>query len=348
MRQDHSKRNGSGFTLVELLVVIAIIGILIALLLPAVQAAREAARRMSCQNNLKQLGLAVHAYATGNSVFPPSFCITPDTVLTGNNGSWSIHGRILPYLDQRGAYDRVRLNVAWDAQLGTGVPMLRIPAFLCPSELNDTARMKNGDPYIYPQTYGFNFGTWLVYDPVDRRESDGAFFVNSCLRAADYPDGLSNTLCAAEVKAFTSYFRNTSDPGPAIPSQPSDIAGLAGGAEFKLGPATNDNTGHTEWCDGRVHHSGFTTVFTPNTFVPYTHSDGLTYDVDFNSRQEGKSTTQPSYAAVTARSYHPGIVNVAMMDGSVRPVEESIELPVWRALGTRQRQPGEPLIDGEF
>jgi len=347
MRWNDSKRNREGFTLVELLVVIAIIGILVALLLPAVQAAREAARRSSCQNNLKQLGLAVHGYLVGNSVFPPSFCITPGTVLSGNNGSWSIHGRILPYLEQRSVYDRVRLNVAWDAQRDTGVPMLRIPVFLCPSDPNDTVRTKNGDPYIYPQTYGFNFGTWLVYDPAANQGGDGAFFVNSRLRPRDFSDGLSNTLCIAEVKAFTSYFRNTADPGPVPPGQPSDVAALAGG-QFKLGPTTNQNTGHTEWCDGRVHHSGFTTVFTPNTVVSYLHSDGLTYDVDYNSLQEGKSTTQPTYAAVTARSYHPGIVHVALMDGSVRPIDESIELPIWRALGTRDNQPGEPPINGEF
>lgn len=336
-----------GFTLVELLVVIAIIGILIALLLPAIQAAREAARRMSCQNNLKQLALAVHSYQSGNGRFPPSFCITPDTVLTGNNGSWSIHGRILPFLEQGIAYEQVRLDIAWDAQLDTGVPTMRIPCYLCPSEPNDTVRTKNGAPYIHPQTYGFNFGTWLVYDPASSQSGDGAFYVNSRLRPADFCDGLSKTLCAAEVKAFTSYVRNTADPGPTPPSLPSEVAALAAGGQLKLGPETNSNTGHTEWCDGRVHHSGFTTVFTPNTFVPFVDS-GHTYDIDYNSLQEGKSVTQPSYAAVTARSYHPGIANVVLMDGSVRPIDESIDLRIWRALGTRQSQSGEPPIDGNF
>ena len=338
----------SGFTLVELLVVIAIIGILIALLLPAVQASREAARGASCRNNLKQISLALHNYLAANSVFPPSFCIVPGTTLSGNNGSWSIHGRLLPYLEQGGAYDRVRLDVAWDAQLATGVPQLRIPTYLCPSDPNDTVRTKNDAPYIYPQTYGFNFGTWLVWNPATGQGGDGAFFVNSRTRPASFRDGLSNTLCAAEVKAFTSYFRNTADPGPDVPASVDAIAGLAGGAQFKLGPSTNDNTGHTEWCDGRVHHSGITTVFTPNTLVPYVHTDGHTYDVDFNSLQEGKSATQPTYAAVTARSYHAGMVNVALMDGSVRPVSETIDLPVWRALGTRQRKAGESLVVGRF
>jgi len=339
----------SGFTLVELLVVIAIIGILIALLLPAVQAAREAARHASCKNNLKQIGLALHNYLTAHCVFPPSFCIIPGTVLSGNNGSWSVHGRILPYLEQGTAYEQVRLDTAWDAQLATGVPQLRIPTYLCPSDPNDTVRTKNGAPYIYPHTYGFNFGTWLVWDPATGQGGDGAFFVNSRTRPADFLDGLSNTLCAAEVNAFTSYFRNTTDPGPNVPASVDVIAGLAsGGAQFKLGPDTNDNTGHTEWCDGRVHHSGITTVFTPNTVVPYLHTDGRTYNVDFNSLQEGKSATQPTYAAVTARSHHSGVVNVALMDGSVRSITDTIALPVWRSLGTRQRTPEEPILSGNF
>jgi prepilin-type N-terminal cleavage/methylation domain-containing protein len=344
-----SRRRGDGasaFTLVELLVVIAIIGILISLLLPAVQAAREAARRASCQNNLKQISLGLHNYLSANGVFPPSFCIRPGTTLTGNNGSWSIHGRILPYLEQNAAYDRVRLDVAWDAQLASGVPQMRIPTYVCPSDPNDAVRTKNAAPYVYPQTYGFNFGTWLVWNPATGRGGDGAFYVNSNTRPASFIDGMSNTLCAAEVRAFTSYFRNTADPGPAVPASPDAIAGLASGAQFKLGPKTNDNTGHTEWCDGRVHHSGVTTVFTPNTVVPYVHTDGLSYDVDYNSLQEGKSTTQPTYAAVTARSYHPGVVDASLMDGSVRPVSETIELDVWRALGTRAG--GEPVAGGRF
>jgi len=334
-----------GFTLVELLVVIAIIGILIALLLPAVQAAREAARRSSCMNNLKQIGLGLHNYLSSNRSFPPSFCIRRGTVLSGNNGSWSIHGRLLPYLEQASAYDQVQLHISWSDQLATGVPQLRIPTYVCPSDPNDTVRTKDGAPYVYPQTYGFNFGTWFVYDPSTGRGGDGAFYVNSKTRPADMRDGLSNTLAAAEVKAFTSYFRNTSDPGPAVPSAPAQIAGLASGGQFKLGPTTNSNTGHTEWCDGRVHHSGITTVFTPNTFVEYVHSDGNTYDVDYNSLQEGKSATQRTYAAVTSRSYHPGVVSTCLMDGSCRSVSETIDLTIWRALGTRGN--GE-VIPGNF
>ena len=169
--------------------------------------------RSSCKNNLKQIGLGLHNYLSPNRSFPPSFCIRRGTVLSGNNGSWSIHGRLLPYLEQASAYDQIQLDVSWDVQLATGVPQLRIPTYVCPSDPNDTVRIKNDAPYIYPQTYGFNFGTWMIYDPTTGRGGDGSFYVNSRTRPAEIRDGLSNTLAAAEVKAFTSYFRNTADPG---------------------------------------------------------------------------------------------------------------------------------------
>ena len=104
--------------------------------------------------------------------------------------------------------------------------------------------------------------------------------------------------------------------------------------QVKLGPNLQDNTGHTEWPDGRVHHSGFTTVFTPNTVVDYDYN-GQRYDIDFNSIQEGRSGTQLTYAAITARSYHSGnIVNVGMLDASAHSISGSIDIGVWRALGT--------------
>ena len=319
------------FTLVELLVVVAIIGILIGMLLPAVQAVREAARRTSCLNNVRQMSLAVLNFESAKSVFPPSYEIEAGTVLSGNNGSWSIHGRILPFCEQGSAFNQVDLNVAWDAQLETGVPTLRIPMFQCASEVNDTVRIKNGAPFVYPQNYGFSFGTWLAYDPVNGQSGDGAFYVNSKVGFGQIRDGSSNSLLVAEVKAFTSYIRNTTDPGPVVPTDPNAFFGMAG--DLKLGPDTNSNTGHTEWPDGRVHHSGMTTVFTPNTFVSY-ESDGQLYDIDFNSVQEGKKSDQPTYAAITSRSYHTGIVNVGFIDGSTHSIADSIDLNTWRALGT--------------
>ncbi|MCI0456311.1 MAG: DUF1559 domain-containing protein [Gemmataceae bacterium] len=327
----------TAFTLIELLVVIAIIAVLIGLLLPAVQKVREAAARVKCQNHIKQLALAVHSYESAMGVYPPSMFAPVGSIFGTNNGSWSVHGRLLPYLEQGNAGVRVNLEVAWDAQLATGVPQTRIPVFVCPSEANDTVRTRNALPYVYPQTYGFNFGTWLVWNPSNGQGGDGVFFPNARLTPTRITDGTSNTLMLAEVKAFMPYARNMTTAAPAVPPASLDaVAALVLAApDKKIGPVTNDNTGHTEWPDGRVHHSGFTTVLPPNTKVSAVVG-GLEYDADFNSRQEGSSATLPTYAAITSRSYHAaGIVNVGMMDGSVRSVSKDISLSVWRALGTR-------------
>ncbi len=339
-----------GFTLVELLVVIAIIATLIGLLLPAVQGAREAARRMTCSSNLRQLAVATLVYESTKRRLPPSMLHKPGTVFAGNNGSWGIHGRVLPYIEEAAAAVKVNLEAAWDQPPNStsGVPATRLAVFLCPSETNDRVRTKSGVAFVYPHNYGFNFGTWFVYDPATGNGGDGAFFPNSQLKAGQVSDGTSKTFCAAEVKAFTPYVRNTSDPGSTYPqsSPPSDtsiIVTLAAGAasgDVKLGPTTNDNTGHTEWPDGRVHHSGFTTVFTPNTKVPFERS-GASYDIDYSSRQEGNSATVRTFASITARSYHQGVINAARLDASVHAVSDGIDLTVWRAMGTRAG--GEPV-----
>jgi prepilin-type processing-associated H-X9-DG protein len=282
--------------------------------------------------------------------YPPSMNAPVGGTFPTSNGSWGVVGRILSYIEQDNAGARVNLEVGYDQPPNStsGVPQLRIPVFLCPSEVSDTVRVKaDGSPHSYPINYGFNFGTWFVYDPATGRGGDGTFFPNARLKPTTISDGLSNTLMIAEVKTFTPYSRNmTSAPPATPPASAAEVAALIlATPDKKMGPAVNDCTGHTEWPDGAVHHAGFTTVLPPNTRVIVSHN-GKDHDADFNSRREGSSATLPTYAAITARSYHPGgVVNVALMDGSVRPVTGNVAPGTWRALGTRT---GGEVVPGDW
>ncbi len=317
-----ANRHRSAFTLVELLVVIAIIGILIALLLPAVQAAREAARRMSCSNNLKQIGLALHNYHDTYKRFPPSATFTFGTTYD----PWSVQARLLPFLEQANLQDLIDWNLAYKLQ--PTVTRTRVPPYLCPSEINDRER-PDGSLTHYPVNYGVNLGTWFVYDPNTRRGGEGLAYPNSLLSMANVTDGTSNTLAFAEVKAWNPYLRDGGSPagaGTPIPADPAAV--VVYGGDFK------SNSGHTEWVDGRAHQTGFTGTFPPNTQVLY-NDGGVDYDVDFNSSREGRTNNQLTYAVVTSRSYHPGGAQVLLTDGSARFVSETVEIRVWRALATR-------------
>lgn len=326
-------RRNQGFTLVELLVVIAIIGVLVALLLPAVQAARESARRMKCQNNLKQLGLALHNYEGSLGSFPPS------TITFGGaaNQPWSGQSFLLPYLEGDNLYSRINFGVGYHHAVNTaiippyGVAPSRVPVLICASETQDRARINSStnQPEHYPINYAMNMGQYFIYNPVTGQDGGGAFVPNLATSPASFTDGLSNTLALVEVKAYNPRFHDA----PALPTVPPPAPAAV--ASSYLGGAWSPNSGHTEWVCGRTIHAGFTTTFTPQTKVPYTHSDGKTYDIDVSGMREGVSATAPTYAIVTARSYHPGTVNGLRMDGSVRSFAATIDINVWRALGTR-------------
>ena len=249
---------------------------------------------------------------------------------TPNNGSWGIHGRILPYLEEASLYHRVDLETAWDHQ--NAIDGLRIALIQCPSDSGAIKlRVNIGKSDLYPTSYGFNFGTWFIFDPATGRGGDGPFFPNSHLPLAKIKDGISKTMMVAEVKAWTPYMRNGGPAQTEIPHTAEEAATIvASAAQFKT-------TGHTEWPDGRVHHTGFTATMTPNTRVPLAH-DGKLLDADFNSWQEGKqgSAGHPTYAIVTSRSYHPGGVEIVMLDGSVVFVADAVDLSVWRAAATRK------------
>jgi len=339
---NNQQTRSRGFTLIELLVVIAIIAVLIALLLPAVQQAREAARRTQCKNNLKQIGLAMHNYQSSNNVFPPSFCMNPDSLGTG---SWSIHGRLMPFLEQSTLYNQVNLAAGWSSQ--PVISGVRVPGYACPTDPKSDLIRDPGapSPKLYPTTYGFNFGSWLIFDPATGRGGDGITHPNSKISLAQITDGSSNTLMVSEVHAWTHYTRNGGPPSDlasasTIPpdSRFVEVVGTGGTDRLVAG------TGHTEWANGHSHHSGFTTVAGPNTNIKFEFS-GTTYPhVDFSSWQEDRVPLTAGFGILTSRSHHTGIVNSGLADGSVRSISQNISREIWRALGTRSS--GEVI--GEF
>ena len=175
MRNNLPTSSRTGFTLVELLVVIAIIGILVALLLPAVQAAREAARRSECSNKLRQNALAMHNFQTATGKFPPSI-----RKKKGNDYRWSPQARVLPYVEEFGLADAIDFEEDYHDIYWPGTNNLlkstRVGTLICPSEQQDIARLdSNGNPRDYPLNYAFNGGVWKIYDPKDGSDGGGAF-----------------------------------------------------------------------------------------------------------------------------------------------------------------------------
>jgi prepilin-type N-terminal cleavage/methylation domain-containing protein/prepilin-type processing-associated H-X9-DG protein len=327
------RKRKRGFTLIELLVVIAIIGVMIALLLPAVQAAREAARRAQCVNNMKQIGLGLHNYESTIGTFPPSITLAGSGNTVSWNGGWSVHGRILPYLEQGAVFNAANFAMNKENPENSTVISLTVAVFLCPSEVNIIPSSHDyGISGV--SSYGASSGDWFVWGGFSGPENRYAFGPNRARRHADFTDGLSGTMLFGEVKTYVPSFicdgnglANIKDPRN-MPEPTADPATVA--PEYFTGSCRFYALAHTEWSDGNVHSSGMTAAWTPNRIILGTVSRSL--DIDLNGINE--EAGGPTFAAMTSRSFHPGGVNVLMGDGSVRFVKNSIQGATWRALGT--------------
>jgi prepilin-type N-terminal cleavage/methylation domain-containing protein len=317
----HCHRWRTGFTLVELLVVIAIIGILVAMLLPAVQSAREAARRMQCSNNLKQLALALHNYETAHRTLPYAA------------SHWGYGGWVkmtLPQIEQSVIADKWDNTKLYHTSPNLELCRIAIPTHLCPSDQHTRSSWGGAAYEMANFNYAVNLGNTSVYrvSPLNGVTFKGAPFhyeeaVVSNVRTfslGDLRDGTTNTLLLAEVRQASSAL--------AADSTHKDLRGLI-------------------WYG---HQTGITTHEAPNTLVPDYVQNGWcpkpteAAAMGMPCATESGQATGATPKNLAARSQHTGGVLVALGDGGVRFISNSIDLTTWRRLGSSQD--GE--IVGEF
>jgi prepilin-type N-terminal cleavage/methylation domain-containing protein/prepilin-type processing-associated H-X9-DG protein len=336
-RTDRGISSRSGFTLIELLVVIAIVGVLVALLLPAVQKVREAASRSTCTNHLKQLGLALHHYHDRGGNFPSSMqpkTWPGDPSLPAYFFSWSVWTELLPYLEQDALYRTMDLTYPLYVKGFPGFVVsppnqfaasqtLRI--LLCPADKQMPVSSGYGVKDFGPTNYvacggtGTNGGSPYL--------ADGVFFANSKTRLSELTDGTSHTVLVSESTLGDGAENASGSPIPGDPRtmyayigpQPLDVAACQAA---KLWNFTNRRG--FQWVSGEYRCAAYNHYFPPNHVDP----DCFTYSVD-------PATVYTTLGWRGARSRHPGGVNVTLGDGSTRYVANSIDLAAWRALATR-------------
>ncbi|HEV3263533.1 MAG TPA: DUF1559 domain-containing protein [Gemmataceae bacterium] len=310
-------RSRSAFTLIELLVIIAIIGVLISLLLPAVQKVREAANRISCTNNLKQIGLAAHNYHDTNGKLPAGQIPNTD---------FSALTKLLPYFEQDNVYKEVDFNTTCFAPVNDPPRLTPLRLLLCPSDGEDNPLPQRGGA----TNYMANKGSGIVWQDTSGPNANmpapnGVFYYGSQTRFADIADGLSNTAFFSE--------RLLADGSNAIISPIRDIF------LDRDSPKTPDEA--SQDCDA-LDINDPNNQFPFFMGVPWIHGQHCYLHATLpNSRSCG--FLYVLRAVMPPSSNHPGGVNVLLGDGSVHFIHNDIDLATWRAMGSRAG--GEPMMD---
>jgi prepilin-type N-terminal cleavage/methylation domain-containing protein/prepilin-type processing-associated H-X9-DG protein len=363
-------RNKRGFTLIELLVVIAIIAVLIALLLPAVQAAREAARRAQCSNNLKQIGLAMHNYASAQGLVPP-VCV--DYAWDGNNNmakeprqNWSIHARLLPYLEQTAMYNAINWNYGarwgpksdfWDGTPTDGAAYqyqdiqatvigTQITSFLCPSDpmtgnlgtIGVGGVTKVIGVFNYPANFGLNRRINGLPPGANSKQQDGDWTSNGPAYVATTWDGrINRNIGLDNFPDGTSHTAIFSE----WVKGPGNLPGKNGLGMVYNGPASNAFPTDQQLAQACAQQNftfanqnwgwkGEWWVWAPQTIYSHTNLPNR-YACQYSDTGNDWRT---SINLVNASSNHPGGVNVGFMDGSVRFIKSSVNYVPWICIAT--------------